>query len=411
MSGNTTIPGPHGTTINFSVSGAVTQAIATAFAKDLLALFNQGQLDIKEIGLPMGGKLKLPGTHPGKTLELTVNDTTAGTTATLDLTSAPNGSFIINASAADLIIDASGDPNLLSTGIGATTYFGGAGGGNVAAVVGAGNQYFQALGSGGGDYAVAYSSGANTVWASSGNDQIQPGSGNNLVGLGSGNNVLVDSGSDTVFSGGGHATVFAGTSDLLFGPDAGGSLLFVGGGAGSRSTLVGGAGSATLFGTGGANLIFAGTGSLLLAEAAGGSDTIVAGAGAASVAAFGSAGANIVLFSGTDHNLLIGGFGNETLNAGGSSGSNAIFAGSGAESLIGGSGVNVFAFAAGGLSAGGDDTIGNWTDKDTLALFGYAASGFTQTTIGGNAVITLSDNTRITIAGVSSIPNAHVFLS
>ena len=49
-------------------------------------------------------------------------------------------------------------------------------------------------------------------------------------------------------------------------------------------------------------------------------------------------------------------------------------------SLIGGSGANVFAFAHGGASAGGNDSIGNWTANDTLALIGYAANGgFSQT--------------------------------
>ncbi|MBV9756304.1 MAG: hypothetical protein JO047_04560, partial [Alphaproteobacteria bacterium] len=66
---------------------------------------------------------------------------------------------------------------------------------------------------------------------------------------------------------------------------------------------------------------------------------------------------------------------------------------------------DVFAFASGSASAGGNDTIGNWTAKDTLALIGYTASEIKQHTVHGDAVIKLSDGTKITIVGVPHITN------
>ena len=402
MSGNTTIPGPHGTTIGFSVSGGVTAAIAAAFANDLAILNNEHLLVVKEVAVK-GGHVKVPTVPAGKTLELVVTGGTAGQTVTLSIPASDSGAFIINESDANLVIDASKDPNVLNTGTGATTYFGGAGNGVVGAGTGAGNQYFQALASGGGNYAIGYSTGNNTVWASSGNDLVQAGSGSNLVGLGSGNDTVVSSGTDTILASTGNATVFGHTNDLVFGNV--GSLLFVDGGAGTTSTVVAGSGAAMLFGTGGSDLVFLTTGSLQFADPVGGSDTIVAASGASSIDGLVANGGSVVLFSSANGNQLVAGAGNATLNALGTTGTNALWGGSGADSLFGGTGANIFAFVAGGASVGGNDTVGNWTAKDTLALLGYTANQISQATVGGSAVITLSDGTKITIAGVPHIAN------
>ena len=350
----------------------------------------------------------VPTPPAGQAELIVVNDTTTGT---VTLTLPPgNVDFVLNTSSANLIINASDDPSVVSTGVGSTTMFGGAQGGSDVASFG--NNLFQSLGTGGGQYFISFGGGNDTVWATSGNDVIAAGGGANLIGLGSGNNFVSSTGADTILAGSGNNSVLAGqgSNDLIFGST--GSLLFVGGGINTAATIVGVSGNQTLFGGagGGSGLFFVGQQSFIL-DAQGASDTVVAGAGSATAALFAENGGSVTLFSPQANNALVAGPGNVTLNAGGGTGGNSLWANTGADSLVGGSGSDVFAFVNG--AAGGVDTIGNWTDKDTLALLGYGPNGIVAqgTDAFGNAVITLSDNTRITIQGVSSIPSSHIFLS
>ena len=85
------------------------------------------------------------------------------------------------------------------------------------------------------------------------------------------------------------------------------------------------------------------------------------------------------------------------------SGSSTVFAG-GANGAAAG---DVFAFVDGG--AGGSELIGGFrVGTDVLALRGYAGSGtmagITNSQVtGGSTVLTLADNTRITLQGVTNL--------
>ncbi|MBW4024962.1 MAG: hypothetical protein HIU92_17835 [Proteobacteria bacterium] len=84
------------------------------------------------------------------------------------------------------------------------------------------------------------------------------------------------------------------------------------------------------------------------------------------------------------------------------SGADSVIGGSGASSILGGSGNDVFAFING--HAGGSEVIVGFTASDNLAFGGYSYSG---SNLPGEAVgpigdvITLSDGTTITLAGIN----------
>jgi len=79
--------------------------------------------------------------------------------------------------------------------------------------------------------------------------------------------------------------------------------------------------------------------------------------------------------------------------------------------MTGGAGADQFRFI--NYQAGGTDLILDFTSKDQVALIGYGKNAVanalkTQTVVGGSVTITLSDNTRITFAGVTSL-NSNEF--
>ncbi len=284
-----------------------------------------------------------------------------------------------------------------------------------------------------------------------------------LTQLGTGLAVVNGQGGDTVQGGTGQATIFAGsnagTGELLFGGT--GALTFING-AGS-STVVGGAGGLTAYtGLGGGayfgsaaggNTLVAQGGATVLAAAGGdqvdlnGSGNLVAlGTGAETVNTSQAAGGNDTIFGGTGTDMIVGG----------PQGGNVIIAGSGAETIFGssntlvspsrtgstiflGSGTNVvaagpeptfiqagsgsstvFAGGANGAAfgdvfafvdsgAGGGELIGSFrVGTDVLALRGYASTGtmagITNSQVTGDStVLTLADNTRITLQGVTNL--------
>jgi Ca2+-binding RTX toxin-like protein len=82
-------------------------------------------------------------------------------------------------------------------------------------------------------------------------------------------------------------------------------------------------------------------------------------------------------------------------------GASTMIGGSGAATVIGGSGQDVFGFVDG--HAGGSITIENFNSTDNLAFGGYGyslANPPTETLVGGNDVMTLSDGTQITFIGI-----------
>jgi hypothetical protein len=158
----------------------------------------------------------------------------------------------------------------------------------------------------------------------------------------------------------------------------GGSGSIVGTASGANTTLIGGTGTANAFTLSGSNSLAVagqspGVTHVTLDETSGGSEITT----------------NPLGNSGT----LIA-----TLSA---SGADSVIGGGGVSTITGGGGADVFGFVKG--HAGGTETILNFTSSDTFAFggYGYSLSNLpTEVVTGGNDVITLSDNTVITLVGI-----------
>ena len=102
--------------------------------------------------------------------------------------------------------------------------------------------------------------------------------------------------------------------------------------------------------------------------------------------------------------VFFAGSGNDLIGLG--SGNDVVFAGTGASTVIAGSGKDIFAFTN-GQSGGTETIIGFKPGTDELSVQGYAPGEIARdlasaTTSAANTTLTLSDNTRITLMGVSS---------
>ncbi len=230
----------------------------------------------------------------------------------------------------------------------------------------------------------------------------------------------------SVTGGTGSVTVFAADAKAtLYGGTAGGNVLVAGttlpdrafvtfdgrpaamadgssiGGGGNGDLLVltgnannlaaAGGGSETLTGSGasGDNTFFGGTGADLIATGAG-QDLVVAGPGAATIS--GGAGA-AAIFAGAGTAVVLGGTGADYVQAG--AGNATLFAGAGMDRI----GV------VDGQSGGSLVVVGFRTGTDRVSAQGYAAAP-TVTAGGGSTVLTFSDQTRVTLLGVASLPGA-----
>lgn len=192
--------------------------------------------------------------------------------------------------------------------------------------------------------------------------------------------VTTGAGTDTisVYNGGG--TITAGAGALTVNMDDWTDQKLV--------TIQGGSGTVTQ-GTGYGNLVFVGgTGSAKLGGLSG-SETVTAGAG------------NISLTGGATGTVFTAGSGNATVNLTNAGG--VVTFGSGATSITeAGYGQSViFDFASG--HGGGNDTItGFRAGTDHLDLQGVTMSA--ETITGGSALVTLSDGTHLTLAGLTVMP-------
>jgi Ca2+-binding RTX toxin-like protein len=145
---------------------------------------------------------------------------------------------------------------------------------------------------------------------------------------------------------------------------------------------------------------------------------------------FGGGSGDQLFAAGSAAHLLLAGSGNETLSGTSSSGNNVFYAGSGSDSMGGGSGIETFigghgsATMLGGTSAdlygfvsglgGGTDEIANFDagKGDRLTLQGYGSNAVTTAlsgaqVTGSNTMLTLADNTRIELLGVSNLTSAN----
>jgi len=295
---------------------------------------------------------------------------------------------------------------------------------------------------------VVNSQGDDTISAGAGSDTIEATGSSTSVTGGTGSLVLVASGGASTVSGGSGAdTVFAGDGGSIQGGSAGGNLLVATGGAttlvgggsgdtevagGGSSTLVlqpdgtafGGGGTTTVFGAG-ADIMVGGTGSTVLVGSSGTGNAMFAGAGNTTM--FGGTGndtmvggtGQTVMVLGNGNDLLAGGPGSVTVFGGGGndttfatgggtlylmagSGNNQVVLGAGATNVTAGSGPDTFDVSNG--KAGGVDVINGFkVGTDQLNLFGYTAANAQPQFSGGNAIFTLSDGTRITLVGVTSL--------
>jgi Ca2+-binding RTX toxin-like protein len=286
------------------------------------------------------------------------------------------------------------------------------GGGNDTINTGDGDNLVRA---GSGNHTITAGSGDDSVIASGkGNNSINAGGGGNLIHLGGGNDFVTSAGNDTVVTGGGHATIAAvGTHPVLV-EGNGGSLFFVA--AGGPATILSGTGSDTFLGakgqaevhggSGGHNLLFAGTGNATLFGGGNGdrlfaeghnAQALHAGVGNETLSGAGATG-NDTFYGGAGHSQIIGGVGNDTFVAG--TGNATVTAASHADS-------NLFVFTNG--QAGGNDLIkGFASGQHQIDLLGYGNNEITkalksQDTSHGSTTITLSDNTKITFAGIGQL--------
>lgn len=211
--------------------------------------------------------------------------------------------------------------------------------------------------------------------------------------------VLGGSGSETVFGSSGGGLFFggmAGNNQLLAG---GGAATLVGAGNGDQlwangpvgDLLVAASGNETL-GAGNStsnNVLFGGTGNDMIAADAG--DTVIAGSGTPTI--FG--GRNTVIFAGSGSDLIALGSGPDYVQMG--TGNATIFAGPGSD-----------LFSACNGQAGGNDLIVGFNTSDHILLGGYPVTP-NITSRGSNTIITLSDDTHITLVGISSLaPNSII---
>lgn len=294
--------------------------------------------------------------------------------------------------------------NTVTAGVGNDVIFGGAD--------------MSLLQGGGGDNTFVVGSGATTISAGLGSALVYGNTGSTT--LYNGPKVA------TVVGGGGDSTVYGGSGAANFYGSTGNSVFF--GGSAGHNVFISGTGNNTVFGGGDADqLVLVGPGSALVA----------AGSGNETLSGSGSSGTGLY-FGGTGHGLIAAGSGQSTMVEGtgtdtvfaSASGATATFAGSGAETVVSGAGLDTVVAGSGTAltyagtgsdqfvsinhHAGGSMVIQDFNvSKDQVALFGYgsdvvAQAEATATLSGGSTTLNLSDGTRITLAGISSVEHVNL---
>ena len=215
----------------------------------------------------------------------------------------------------------------------------------------------------------------------------------NLAGIAS----VAAGGSDTISVGAATATVQGDTTaggagpTLVNGPTGTGSLMFIGGTAGS--TVAGGAVAVTVAGALGGSVTFTGaaSGNLFMVSGAAGSASLIDASAATGASTFvtGSAAATVLGGSGADL-FMIGGA---------------------ASSLTGGAGgVNTFEFQA-TATGGATDVITDFKATDKLSISGYTLNGAAvlpgASVAGGSTTITLSDQTKIVLQNFATLTGGN----
>ncbi|MGI4976953.1 MAG: hypothetical protein ACRYG6_08430 [Janthinobacterium lividum] len=244
-------------------------------------------------------------------------------------------------------------------------------------------------------------------------------------------------GSMTIQGGTGSITVFGGDEGGVFhGGSAGNNLLFGGADLTGFPPVEDGGylqdgsayspGPVTMFGGGDGDFLVAGGTDNSYASAASKANVLVAAGGRETLTGSGSTGRN-VFFGGSGADVIAAGAGASTVIAGigiatisGGAGAAAIFAGAGSAVVLGGGGAdyvqagagNATLFAGAGMDivgvvsgqAGGSLVVSGFrAGIDRVSAQGYAA-GPVVASGGGSTVLTFSDQTRVTLLGVASLP-------
>jgi hypothetical protein len=262
-----------------------------------------------------------------------------------------------------------------------------------------------------------------TVISNGTNDLVETYAGNDIVSVNGSANVLINGGSDTVYATASSTAVkaffnlFGGALDFInqsgvaatvsgavpgasggsttaFGGIGGG--VYIGGLAGNNS-LVGGTGSVTLVG--------AGTNNFLSAQGSYGSyatqNELKAGDG----------GATLVAGASTDYNEFYGGLGTDSIVSFGSGVQSFYVGTAGSENITGStaSGASNNYYFDQDSSGDGADVITNFIfGRDNIyinlnsSVSGVAISGYTAINGGANTIVTLTDNTTITLYGIKA---------
>jgi RTX calcium-binding nonapeptide repeat (4 copies) len=445
-----TVMGASGGTVNVTVDGGDTLALANSYAKTLLnsaagKSFSNLRNGINTsagnnaVGvITVGGAYALDGAY--------VN-IVAGA-----LSQGNSGNILTER------VDISGlgitaPVDVIAGSLGGTTFLGGDAGGSFLAT--AGDNTFVGVS---GDFTVNTGAGNDLIDTGNGNDTVDAGAGDNQIYLGSGANMVASMGQDTIIGSSGTqmVTIYGGNSLVVLGNNASvtdmaaGSTISVGG----ASTVSGGTQDQVTF-TGTTGTIAGATadtisaaGDLQVAMGTGnsisvaGSLTFLNGTGMTTVTAgqatiFGAGGLDMTVQS-SGQILFVADQGNETLDGAmssmplhafadsgdvtfiGSSGSDTLVGGTGNTTMTGGAGDNLFAFTK-GPSSGGDNVITDFGSSAGnivgLYQYGYENDNGLQTLLeaatvaGGNSTIQLSDSTKITFVGVTDLKASDFTLS
>ncbi len=307
------------------------------------------------------------------------------------------------------------------------------GGGSGTIVTGDGNNFIGTPTSGGGAFSITTGTGNDTITAFTGQNTISAGAGNNFIGLGAAGTLASNIVIGTGITGQLDVIVGAGEgSDTIYGSSLGGGVLISE--TTKRVTFVGstvtGAGGATVLGGSAPLFISLGSGGGLVSGGSSGNNTLYGGTGSASSALFGGGNGDVLVSRGSGSTLLVAGSGNETLNGGTATGNTTFFTGTGSNLIGGGVGNDYVIVGSSGsatIDGGAGADIVNFTNRgvggstanvlingfrpaegDRIQLTGFGtpsvAGGSAPTTqTPGGAQIVLSDGTRITFGGVSSI--------
>jgi Ca2+-binding RTX toxin-like protein len=263
-----------------------------------------------------------------------------------------------------------------------------------------------------GDWSINTGNGSNQVFAlGGGNDTITTGTGNNHLVLGSGNDLIQTSGNSIITASNGSETVSAfGGQDLIDGNAS--DLFFISQNA--SATIFGGSGSDTFFGGSGPDYVQGGTGGKNLLIGGSGAATLIGGGDGDQL--FAGDGPGQLLKAGSGNETLVGGFGSDTFQGGGSGSSSQIFGGMGNDTFVSAGGIatvtagassNLFAFVR--SNPGGSEVINGFiSGVDQIGLEGFKGNEVahalkSQKVVDGNDTITLSDHTKITFVGVTSL--------